>query len=212
MPDTFLITVSGSRGGAGKTRLIERLLPCLGNCAAIKARIEPGEELRVVAEDDPSQSPGKDTGRYLAAGARRAFLLTGGRDEVTRAVKRAVAGGEFDVVVVESNSLAAVLESDLSLFVRAEGEPKPGAETCERLADVIVCAVSAGARRTEGEVMQDEENARISEAVKRESTNGTIACRTALQLAERLGVEPRLIGQEANRQRIKIISCQLGCF
>ena len=166
----------------------------------------------MVAEDDLSRSPGKDTGRYLAAGARRASLLTGGRDEVTRAVRRTVAGGEFDVVVVESNSLADVLESDLSLFVRAEGEPKPGAETCERLADVIVCAVSAGARRTEGEVMQDEENARISEAVKRESTNGTIACRTALQLAERLGVEPRLIGQEANRQRIKIISCQLGCF
>jgi len=54
--------------------------------------------------------------------------------------------------------------------------------------------------------------ARIREELKKASENGAIACRTALELAERLGVEPRLVGQAANKERIKIISCQLGCF
>ena len=60
--------------------------------------------------------------------------------------------------------------------------------------------------------MQDEEKAKINEAVKKASKNGAIACRTALELGERLGVEPHLIGQAADRERLKIISCQLGCF
>lgn len=142
MNEVFVITVSGSRAGAGKTRLIERLLPCMGRCAAVKARVQEHEGLSVVVEDNPRRSPQKDTGRYLAAGAVRAFLITGGRAEVLREVEKIVAGGEFEVVVVESNTVAREIESDLSFFIKSEGKAKPGADICEKLADVIVCGIS----------------------------------------------------------------------
>jgi len=147
MPDTLVISVSGSRAGAGKTRLIELLLPLLGDCAAIKARLEPTEGLSVIAEDDASESPHKDTGRYLSAGARRAFLITGGAARIERLVERIASSGEFDTVVVESDALFTRIESDLSFFVRADGEPKPGAAICEQAADVVVCAISGGQKQ-----------------------------------------------------------------
>ena len=142
MPESRVITVSGSCAGAGKTRLIEALIPCLGSCAAIKACLRQGAESSVAREDDPNESPGKDTGRFLAAGARRAYLITGTGPDVRRAVEEIIARGEFDVVVVESNEMARQIECDLSLFVRGGAEAKPGADSCEQQADVIVNSVS----------------------------------------------------------------------
>ena len=142
MDRTLVITVSGIGSGAGKTRLIEKLIPCLRNCAAIKARRHEGANLSVVVEDDSNKSAGKDTGRFLSAGARRAYLITGTGAEVRRAVEEIIAGGEFDVVVVESNEVAMQLERDLSFFVKGEGEAKPGADAYEERADVVVQGVS----------------------------------------------------------------------
>jgi len=151
MRKTFVITVSGSCAGAGKTRLIEMLLPCLANCAAVKVHADSGDELSVLAEDEQSKSSGKDTGRFLSVGARRAFLIRGPRSAVRGAVEEIVASGEFDVVVVESNAMAQELKGDLSFFVRGAGEAKPGAGACERLADVTVVALQREERRTGGE-------------------------------------------------------------
>jgi len=148
MRRTCVISVSGSRAGAGKTGLLQRLIPFLGHCAAVKARVQQGAPLSVVAEHDARTSRHKDTGRYLSAGARRAFLITGNPSDVLRAVKDIVASGEFDVVAVESNALVADLGSDLSFFVRAEGQLKQSAQACERLADVVVCRVSLGKKGT----------------------------------------------------------------
>ena len=142
MSKPVVISVSGSHGGAGKTCLVERLLPCLPNCAAVKARTGKGAELSVLVEDDPAQAAGKDTGRYLAAGARRAYLIGGPGDEVRAAVREIIEGGEFDAVIVESNAMARELESDLAFFVRGAGEPKPGADVCEERADICVCDIS----------------------------------------------------------------------
>ena len=144
MSRALLITVSGSCAGAGKTRLIERLLPCLGDCAAVKARCcdEAGAGPGVVVEKDGGADPRKDTGRFLAAGAREAFLITGSPAEVRREIERVVAGGGFGCVVVESNAMALALESDLSFFVRGAGPPKPTAPACEARADIVVCSVT----------------------------------------------------------------------
>lgn len=40
----------------------------------------------------------------------------------------------------------------------------------------------------------------------------TLACASALRLAEECGVSPARIGRFCNEQGIRIARCQLGCF
>lgn len=209
MSRTRVITVSATCAGVGKTRLIEKLIPVLENCAAVKARPHEGRDLSVVMETDRDMSPGKDTGRFLAAGAVRSYLIEGCSAEVRQAVQAIIDSGQFGVVVVESNEMARELDSDLSFFVRGEGRPKPGADGCLELADVVVELVVA--ERKEKDVT-DEGKAKVVEELRRAARNGRITCAAAFEVAERLGVSKRLVGETANEERIKITACQLGCF
>ena len=142
-----VITVSGACAKAGKTLLIEKLLPAFGNAAAVKAQVREDHDFSLTEESDSSESPGKDTSRYLAAGARRAFLISGPRDRVAEAVNEMISRKRFDVIIIESNTMAIHLESDISFFVRGEGPGKPGAEECEKRADMVVSSVSLKNRR-----------------------------------------------------------------
>jgi hypothetical protein len=40
----------------------------------------------------------------------------------------------------------------------------------------------------------------------------TLTCAQALSLAGELGLEPREIGRICNQEKIRLGSCQLGCF
>jgi len=60
--------------------------------------------------------------------------------------------------------------------------------------------------------VESEEKAKVAEELLKQSKHGTISCRAALELARRLGVEPRVVGEVANEKRLKIVACQLGCF
>ena len=144
-----VVVVSGSRSGSGKTLLAERLLAVLGDCAAIKVQAHGDTPLSVVEETTPTQSPGKDTARYLTAGARKAFLLHGNVDQAEAAVREIIESGAFGAVLVESNAMACRLDSDLAFFVRAHGDCKASAEACEKRADVIVSDVAAEKRDPE---------------------------------------------------------------
>ena len=53
---------------------------------------------------------------------------------------------------------------------------------------------------------------RVREAVLNAAADGLITCPAAMELADRLGVEPGVIGQACNQLRIKIKGCALGCF
>jgi LAO/AO transport system kinase len=44
------------------------------------------------------------------------------------------------------------------------------------------------------------------------SKDGRLSCAQALKLANELNVSPMAVGAAANDAKIKIISCQLGCF
>jgi len=52
----------------------------------------------------------------------------------------------------------------------------------------------------------------VKEQVRLHSRDNKISCRQALELAESLGVKPKAVGDAANEEGIKIVSCQLGCF
>ncbi len=52
----------------------------------------------------------------------------------------------------------------------------------------------------------------VREAVLKAATEGRITCPAARELADRLGVDPGVIGDACNQLRIKIKGCALGCF
>ena len=42
--------------------------------------------------------------------------------------------------------------------------------------------------------------------------DGKLYCAQALKIAAEIGVPPAIVGGAANRLKIKIAGCQLGCF
>ena len=56
------------------------------------------------------------------------------------------------------------------------------------------------------------EEEKIKERLMEKQSNGRIACRNALKVAEEEGVSPALVGKLLNEMEIKIQACQLGCF
>jgi hypothetical protein len=137
-----IITVSGARSGSGKTRAVERLLKALPDATAVKVEPQGSSKVTVREETSASENPSKDTGRYLAAGAQRAFLLRGPRDELPAAARRLCRQAGTAVIVFETNSLVTALRPDLALFVEGIGPRKPGAEQCRDRADIIVSAMT----------------------------------------------------------------------
>ena len=53
---------------------------------------------------------------------------------------------------------------------------------------------------------------RVKDAVKSRSKDGSISCKQALSIADRMDVNPKLVGMAADMQGIKVRNCQLGCF
>ena len=52
----------------------------------------------------------------------------------------------------------------------------------------------------------------IEAEVKASLVDGSLPCAVAFQIAKKLGVAPKQVGDAANEINIKIASCQLGCF
>lgn len=52
----------------------------------------------------------------------------------------------------------------------------------------------------------------LIEAIRQASTQGQLPCKKARELAEGCGVSLSEIGRVANKLKIKIVECELGCF
>ncbi|MGI6603965.1 MAG: hypothetical protein ACOX2S_02620 [bacterium] len=52
----------------------------------------------------------------------------------------------------------------------------------------------------------------IKEELLRVAKEGKVSCAQAFELAKRLGVDPKEVGQAANQAKLKITACRLGCF
>ena len=78
-----------------------------------------------------------DTARYLAAGARRALLVTRFGDEVPAAeIQRAL--GDDHNVIFESNRVVDVLKPDLCLALIGGDNRKPSFERLLQVADAVL--------------------------------------------------------------------------
>jgi len=60
--------------------------------------------------------------------------------------------------------------------------------------------------------MEDKVREAILQEVETKDDKRYLTCAQAFQIAEALGVKPALIGKILNKERIKLKSCQLGCF
>ncbi len=103
-----VLVISGSGRGAGKTAVACALIAAMPQFRwlALKATPHGHDHLENTFEElDPSSE--KDTGRYLAAGARRAFLLTESPEPLpTRITRLRAESPELDAVVIESNQVS----------------------------------------------------------------------------------------------------------
>jgi hypothetical protein len=68
-------------------------------------------------------------------------------------------------------------------------------------------------RREKGDNMDVEEIERVvAEEAGGAGGEGRLACARARGIAGRLGVAPEEVGNAADRLKIRIVDCQLGCF
>ena len=56
------------------------------------------------------------------------------------------------------------------------------------------------------------EDIEIKEIIIKKQSDNKMSCKTALEIADNTGVSRRKIGDLINELKIKIHSCQLGCF
>ena len=65
---------------------------------------------------------------------------------------------------------------------------------------------------TDDKMQAAKTNDKVIEEIKEKAIGGKLPCATARQIAEKLGVSYREVGEAADMLHVKITSCQLGCF
>ncbi|HUV52920.1 MAG TPA: hypothetical protein VMW64_07580 [Dehalococcoidia bacterium] len=56
------------------------------------------------------------------------------------------------------------------------------------------------------------DNKALEDEIKASLVEGKLPCAVAFKIAKKIKVAPKEVGDAANRLKIKISSCQLGCF
>jgi hypothetical protein len=135
-----IVVVGGSGRNVGKTSLMCGLIAALPEFGwtAVKISSHAHDEREAVWEET-SAGQGTDTGRYLAAGARRAFLMAGLDGDFPIAAIQAALGSHANAVF-ESNRIVNALEPDLCIGVmgRSGIEMKPSFARFLDRADALV--------------------------------------------------------------------------
>ena len=136
-----VVVVGGNGKDVGKTSLICGLIRVLPECQWVAAKVTTHEygAAGSVAEEHEA-GPQSDTSRFLAAGAKRAFLISAGEDELASAVgelrERVGAGA---ALIFESNRVAEFVDADVCLAVVEDGrKEKPSFALFLQRADATV--------------------------------------------------------------------------
>jgi hypothetical protein len=136
-----VVVVGGGGRGVGKTALVCGVIAALPEreWIAVKiARHEHGVERPVWEQTEPGERT--DTARFLAAGARRAFLLTAADEAVMQCTldKLWTLVERRGDLIFESNRVLNFLKPDVCLMVAGEADAKSSFTTAVRCADAIV--------------------------------------------------------------------------
>ena len=60
--------------------------------------------------------------------------------------------------------------------------------------------------------MAEVDKGAVVKKIKSHVKENKISCKQVMKIAEELNISPRDLGTILNEEKIKIISCQLGCF
>jgi hypothetical protein len=137
-----IVLVGGQARKVGKSSVVAGLIAALPECAwtAIKVTHHKHGQWGMTEEHSPTST---DTGRFLAAGARRSFWIRARQDQMARVVDQVRRlADESAHIVIESNALAEFIQADLTLMVLDGGnaEYKPGARRLIERADALIVA------------------------------------------------------------------------
>lgn len=113
----MIVVVGGQASKVGKTQAVCDIIAATPEAAWTAIKITPhphGDELsHPVFHEELTPSPDTDTGRYLMAGARKAFLVRVQRNQMARVIPALVSGN----VIIESNAALDAISPDFFLFV-----------------------------------------------------------------------------------------------
>jgi hypothetical protein len=148
-----VVVVGGGGRGAGKTALVCGVIAALPERGWVAVKIAShahGPEQPVW--EDTEAGEGSDTARYLAAGARRAFLLTAVDDAAMQAAldelwRRVERGENF---IFESNRVLNFIKPDLCMVVGSgskNADEKMSYENAVSRADAVIAGGAADAFR-----------------------------------------------------------------
>ncbi len=124
----MILVVAGSGRKVGKTSAIEALLRATpeGRWLAVKISGHPHGARDWQLDRQEAPDPGTDSGRFLVAGALEAWWLRSAPGRLAETVPALRSLMErFENVVLESNSIAALLSADLHLFLKGEEDKQP---------------------------------------------------------------------------------------
>jgi hypothetical protein len=141
-----IIVVGGSGRGAGKTALICGLIRALPDArwTAVKITTHAHGHTEPIFEETAA-GQGTDTARYLAAGAKRALLITSREDALAATLRRILDEPSGEIrpprsLIFESNSVLHHVQPDLCFAVATslKGARKASFDLVERCADATV--------------------------------------------------------------------------
>lgn len=135
-----VIVVGGSGRNVGKTSLVCGLILALPEFSWIAVKITSHEHsMPGSVWEECEAGHGRDTARYLRAGARRAFLVTSEEAELAERMRelQAKVGSEAPLIF-ESNRIVEWLQLDLRLAVRGGGDAKASFTRFAQRADAMV--------------------------------------------------------------------------
>jgi hypothetical protein len=141
-----MIAVGGHARNVGKTSVVAGLISALPQFewTAMKVTsgdrsLTPGQAYAVIQEQNPGVG---DTGRFLAAGARRAYWVRAAEGELGQALPavRAVKADSRNLIV-ESDSIVEILTPDLYLVVLDFAQQDFKASSRRWLARADACVV-----------------------------------------------------------------------
>jgi hypothetical protein len=146
----MLLVVGGQGRRAGKTSLAAGIIRKFRSMQWTAIKISPHLHGGTFGMREDSQPGPSDTGRFLAAGAKRAVLMTGANGPALAAAVQRIAAASN--TIVESNTLVELTQPNAYLFVVNPGCPglKPSGRRNMSRADAFV--VVAGWNRILPEV------------------------------------------------------------
>lgn len=209
----FIILIGGPYSGCGKTTFGTGLLKSLGKGWAVIKYTKTGFYSSIIRDRETLSKKGKDTERYLEAGAEEVLWLQSPEENLAELLSISLERlYKYKGIIVEGNSPIEFLAPDVVVFVDGIDKPKkPSSLKVLKRAHIIVKPLESRKALEETKELIDKKIA-VREDLLRQAQDSKIPCALARKIAESHGIKYKELGEMADILGIKITNCELGCF